>query len=349
MIIFKRALGSLICIILGLVAAVLIAEFILRIVPVCKEKYSFDKYVNRFVPIVSSDDLGSLYRFSSSLGYERVPDRERGVNSFGFIGEEIQLKKKYGVFRIMVLGDSLAEQNFFVDYLRKFINDRSLKETVEIINAGVGGYNVWHYYRYVTSKALKFKPDAILLSLCLNDFHPDVHAFYGQEGEIIEFNIESFETKKILLFSYSFFKNSFVYRALIITLEEILSKSSDKSALDNVKNFAYANEGLFFMKKIKQVCDRNNIALVCFIWPYFMPNSEYSNLQMYEYNDMVKILDYLSIDYLDLHKLFPDNKRKNLRLREVDYIHPNAEAHKSVALSILPTVEQLIISERNND
>ena len=91
----------------------------------------------------------SHYRVSYFLEYERIPNCRPDVNSYGLIGERFSLRKLKDTFRILVLGDSIAAQNYFVQYLKEMLNNLPYPIKFEVINAGVGGYCAWHYMRFL--------------------------------------------------------------------------------------------------------------------------------------------------------------------------------------------------------
>jgi hypothetical protein len=96
----------------------------------------------------------------------------------GFIVDEddppITLQKSVGTYRVIVLGASTVvglgaprpSQNI-VGMLRKGVQERGLTgrdgTRVELINAGVSGYNSAQEYLYLVSDLLRFKPDLVVV------------------------------------------------------------------------------------------------------------------------------------------------------------------------------------------
>lgn len=135
--------------IIGIILTLLIGEFIFYVVPYLNRKYSWEKFIVRFTEISWIDGDTDIYRPSNLLGYERIPNCRPDVNSYGLIGERFSLRKLKDTFRILVLGDSIAAQNYFVQYLKEMLNNLPYPIKFEVINAGVGGYCAWHYMRFL--------------------------------------------------------------------------------------------------------------------------------------------------------------------------------------------------------
>jgi lysophospholipase L1-like esterase len=134
------------------------------------------------------------FRLSTNprLGYEPVPglkwsgdlagekhlyDFRGGANSLGFRDVEHALARPEGVFRIVVLGDSIAggwgveraEETF------PFVLERLLGEQghrAEVINLAVSGYNTRQEVEMLRLRGLAYHPDLVLVAYCLNDSEP---------------------------------------------------------------------------------------------------------------------------------------------------------------------------------
>ena len=142
--------------IMGLALTLLVIESVFRLFP----EYGLSQYVNKstvsmFKPLNRSKNY-HIFRPSNILGYELIPNSDIGVNSFGMIGKEHSLSKNKGTYRILVLGDSITEHNWYVDFLEGKLNNHipSLKYYFELWNGGVSGYQVDQYAAYLKYKGL---------------------------------------------------------------------------------------------------------------------------------------------------------------------------------------------------
>lgn len=115
------------------------------------------------------------------LNYYPNPEYRRGKtyhNSLGYRDREFPVKKPAGVFRIAVLGGSSTYTNevkdnekTFTAQLEKILRDKYGYENVEVINAGVGGYNSWESLINLEFRVLDIEPDLIIVYHGTNDVH----------------------------------------------------------------------------------------------------------------------------------------------------------------------------------
>lgn len=98
------------------------------------------------------------------------------INSDGIRDREFSVEKPPNVFRIVVLGDSFAfgqgvENNeTFAKVLETFLNNNSKKWKYEVLNFGVPGYNTLQEVELFKRKALKYKPDMVIVGFVENDW-----------------------------------------------------------------------------------------------------------------------------------------------------------------------------------
>lgn len=99
------------------------------------------------------------------------------ANRLGYRSPERPAAKPPGTFRIVVLGDSIAE-GLGVDAIEETFPaqlERRLREAghpVEVLNFAVTGYNTAQEVETLAARALAFEPDLVLLAYCLNDRRP---------------------------------------------------------------------------------------------------------------------------------------------------------------------------------
>lgn len=96
------------------------------------------------------------------------------INSFGLRDREIEPKKP-GVFRILVLGDSVVEgwgvelEQSWVKQLEKNLNENFGQGRFEVINGGVASYSPLLYYLFLKEKGLKLEPDLVIMMMDMGD------------------------------------------------------------------------------------------------------------------------------------------------------------------------------------
>jgi hypothetical protein len=125
---------------------------------------------------------GENYRLSDNpvLRYELVPgspDRAGRISSAGLRDREFDVPKPEGVFRIAVLGDSVAyAHHLYRDQthpkqLEALLGAHAPPEAprFEVLNLGVQGYSALQAVESLRVKGLRFQPDLVIYGYVLND------------------------------------------------------------------------------------------------------------------------------------------------------------------------------------
>jgi len=113
------------------------------------------------------------FRYSDTRGYELTPGLG-DVNSLGLRGPEIELTRRAGVRRIVVLGDSftygdgVAATDAMPAQLEKELNRTGAGE-FEVLNLGVPGYNTVQEYADLRERGLRLAPDLVIVAFTLSD------------------------------------------------------------------------------------------------------------------------------------------------------------------------------------
>jgi len=115
------------------------------------------------------------------LGYYPTPNYIKGKNrhnSLGYRGEEIEIPKPPGEFRIVCLGGSTTYTGQVEDYrksypylLEKYLNEKGYRN-VTVVNAGAGGWSSWESLINFELRVLDLEPDMIIDYDGINDIYP---------------------------------------------------------------------------------------------------------------------------------------------------------------------------------
>jgi lysophospholipase L1-like esterase len=104
------------------------------------------------------------------------------INADGFRGPRHARPKPDGVFRLVVIGDSIAfgyavaEDETFPRLLEARLRELAPQARVEVVNLGVGGYNAWNESELLKDVGLAYDPDLVLVQFCINDLNdPTLH------------------------------------------------------------------------------------------------------------------------------------------------------------------------------
>ena len=139
-----------------------------------------DQY-DRFVLFTSIDPKEFAFTPHPYLSYYPTPNFRDGLtshNSLGYRNDEFTFEKPEGVFRIVALGGSstydvsIEDNNaIFTAQLEKLLREEYGYENVQVINAGVPGYNSWEILVNLEFRVLDLDPDLVIIYEGTNDVH----------------------------------------------------------------------------------------------------------------------------------------------------------------------------------
>jgi lysophospholipase L1-like esterase len=139
-----------------------------------------DQY-DRYVLFTSIDPKDFAWTPHQYLVYYPTPNYRKGHtfhNSLGYRNDEFPLEKPKNVFRIVALGGSSTydvriEDNHktFTAQLEKLLHEKYGYQNVQVINAGVPGYNSWEMLANLEFRVLDLNPDLIIIYENTNDVH----------------------------------------------------------------------------------------------------------------------------------------------------------------------------------
>lgn len=144
-------------------------------------------------PPLAKPQMKQIHQTSPTLAWELIPQSSGvgklgelyQINSAGFRDLEHPLKKKLGVPRIMVIGDSFTFgmgvnlDDTYPKQLEHFLNRADMP--CEVINCGVIGYNMWQHYEMLDRKVLHYRPDLIILGVFEDDIGASVRPYKDPE------------------------------------------------------------------------------------------------------------------------------------------------------------------------
>ena len=127
-------------------------------------------------------DYSTWYRPSAYFGHELIPNFDGlgplgvpvKINSFGFRDDEHERLKPSGTIRVLGLGDSFTfgwgvqVEETFLKQLERGLQIRTARP-VEVINAGVPGWGLAQYDRYLKRDGFQYSPDIIVIAYFADD------------------------------------------------------------------------------------------------------------------------------------------------------------------------------------
>jgi lysophospholipase L1-like esterase len=137
----------------------------------------FDRFV-LFTNLAPTDFAFTPHQY---LSYAPTPGYHNGLtthNSLGYRNAEVTLQKPDGVYRIVAIGGSSTydvriEDNAqtFTAQLEELLQAQYGHPNVEVINAGVPGYNSWEMLINLEFRVLDLDPDLVIIYEGTNDVH----------------------------------------------------------------------------------------------------------------------------------------------------------------------------------
>ncbi|MFQ5512554.1 MAG: SGNH/GDSL hydrolase family protein [Candidatus Krumholzibacteriia bacterium] len=174
----KKALFSLAALAAAFIAAAVLAEIILRVVPLPGVVYNTFYY----------DELtgGHFYPNTTNIyRNERGDAARRRVNSWGYLDREHDVSKAPGVTRIGFFGDSYTEarqvpfENTFYRLVERALNDRGTGTAYECISLGFSGNSTLQCYLESGRWADRLDLDWIVYVFSENDLGDQIREIRG--------------------------------------------------------------------------------------------------------------------------------------------------------------------------
>lgn len=171
---------NLLLLVIALLVVLVPAEFYLRAQAARDRVHIRGNMDERALCTEASPDKRLLYTYTPG---------ECGANSRGFRDVERTPQKPKGTFRIVLIGDSVAEgrdvepDSTFGRVLERMLNARNDGRRYEVILLARIGYSTSQEIVLLENEAPRYDPDLVLWSYCLNDpAHPVFHNANGALG-----------------------------------------------------------------------------------------------------------------------------------------------------------------------
>ena len=168
---------------LTLSVSVGIAEFALSLIPPpAPIPYQWDFYAQG-QPVLATD---------VQLRTPNIHGQYKGVtyysNSAGFRGPDFEIPKPEGVFRIVILGDSVTMgsgvryKQAYPYLVEEALNARSDGRRYEVMNFGIDGYAFSTSLAELKATALRYDPDLVVYGFTINDLEgPEYRKSYDSD------------------------------------------------------------------------------------------------------------------------------------------------------------------------
>ncbi len=287
------------------------------------------------------------------IGYEYRPNHKPNekpydiahqffwINKDGFRDFEYKEIKPDDVKRIIFLGDSTTAGNgvpdmnkIYVKRLERLLNqDKNNDIKYEILNLAVGGYHTMQEVQTLKTKGLKYDPDIVFLTFCMNDF------FLNNDGGVYNAlskgNYPKYLGPEQIL--SIILKNSRLAFVLYHRLQTQRSAYDRWYAKNVLKNKSTVEAGLTLLSELQQI---HNFKAFVLILPSFSdPFQEYKFMDIHE--KVLKSAQGLpGIKVVDLLKEF-SYVNNNPEVFTTDGLHMNEYGDKIMSEILFPFVRAL--------
>lgn len=263
--------------------------------------------------LVSSDDPELLYTF-------RIDSR--GTNSRGYPDEEHCLEKDSDVFRIVVIGDSVAAghnvgwRRSFGRLLEQRLNQRSPRRGFEVITLACTGYSTSQELVLLRNEAFRYHPDLILWCYVLNDpADPVFHNANGDLGILYEPKIHLWH-----LANQAWFQ-----------LKETVRAWGGPSDYHARLHYVYWDLVEQNLGEIGRLCREHHVPVIFMVHPLLESNRKFKEYSFLDLHESLKELAARSgLVPLDLREAYRGYRFDRLCFDD-DSWHPNVLGHQLLA------------------
>lgn len=316
---------KLLVMVLGILAGLMLAELVLRLTHAAPE----------IVPVQHG-----RFRLSGNpvLGYEPVPISYSGrlspthhytgrSNSLGFRDIEHAVPKPEGVYRIVVIGDSIADgiyiprtKDIFPTVMQTLLTEQGYD--AEVINLSVSGYNTAQEVEMLRIMGLQFLPDLVLVAYCLNDI-------MRVDGGILDALLaEERARAPVNRYRAKILHRSAFYRFI----RYVLLQPNQTELGGDQEIFAQSLSGNTVVESFRKLADmanQNGFDVLVVVFPNFRQLADYPYAA--EHEKVRRLADANGFRYLDLLPGLQNCSSESGGRLDFDYIHPTVSGHRCIA------------------
>jgi lysophospholipase L1-like esterase len=282
------------------------------------------------------------YRPGSKSSDKHFDKSHRGfaINSAGFRDYEYAETKTAETYRIIIVGDSTTAGNGVPDlaktYTKQLEQLLNVSSTTgiryEVLNMGVGGYHTMQEVETLRVKGLRYHPDLVLVTFCVNDF--DLHSDGGVYRKLLEKNYLSTQHTDTAL-SGGLLKLSRLAFILHHRLNSPQTVHDDVYIKEILQGQTTVRAGLALLSELQQ---RHGFTTLVVILPAFMtPFDKYQHTSIHErvFQAAEGLPGIAVMDLLQSFARFDNNAREF----SYDGLHMNEYGHKVMAEILLPVIK----------
>ena len=318
----------------GIIAALAFGEVLIRLLGAAPQVAWFqrEQFQISANPLIGWEPVGNAGPFAAAATQEQGSD---APNSLGFRDDEHSLMAAEGVYRILVLGDSITKglgvperERIVTSVMKRRLDEAGVR--AEVINFGVEGYNTQQEVEMLRQKGLAFRPDVVVLAYCLNDRDWPAHHLYREllEQESASGNIAAARLS-------SWLRASALYRFLrfrVLDTDEKTTGGTKAEAriqemIDRVQRDTVAE----YFGVLEELARANDFAVVVAVFPWLV---DLAQPRMDQHRWVQDLSARHGFHHLDLLPAFLVCERHYGQSLAADEVHPNILGHNCAGLAI---------------
>ena len=334
----KSILKKLALLSAGILIACLAGEFTLRL-------FGFHGVrIGRTGPVVKVDDEILDYRLRPDMDWVNDYGIPVHINSKGWRDHEYDFVKGEGVFRILMLGDSVLNghgvriEDVYAKHLERRLNGSAGNVRFEVVMLSIGALSSIQEAHLLEVEGLKYDPDLVMVGYVLNDPGPGSR-FTGEGGDggfcwTIPHIKNYLKRSSLILHGYRTLEWIGWKTGLKIGGSQLGDRLIDSDYYSRVhtdaENWGYVVRAF---EKIGALCRARDIPAAVAIFPVIYRLDDYSWEQIHK--KVADAAEKEGLMILDLLPVFRGLDEKEIRLGWGDYVHPNRHGHQVAGDAIL--------------
>jgi hypothetical protein len=282
------------------------------------------------------------------IGYEPAPLSYRGrelsfydylgaSNSLGYRDREHAVAKPPGVYRIVVLGDSIAaglrverNQDIFPAILERLLNQRGLP--AEVINLAVSGYNTQQQVETLRERGLAYHPDLVLVAYTLS-------ARGRLDGDIMKTLLDDEQRQGGVSSARAdiWLVHSALYRFLRFRVLAAAGRPAPAPDPRHYLELVSADTVEPYFGVLRQLAQDHRFQVLIAVFPRFVSSFSRYHLQK-EHRYVAGLARDDGFALIDLLLPFNDCRNASPEPISVEVYHPSAYGHRCAAEAVAPAV-----------
>jgi lysophospholipase L1-like esterase len=270
------------------------------------------KYKGRELTFVRSEIPGLIYEFIAN---------KNGTNSRGYLDHEHPYAKPKGIFRIVIIGDSVAQgggidpSENFGRVLERSLNKLASKKNYDAIILARSGYSTSQELIVLEKEAFLYHPDLIVWSYVLNDpAHPVFHDANGELGRYF--------------YTPTFHFLHFIHKTLFLATERWKGRNCEKE-YHQFLHCVYWEQVQSNVTKLGDISKQKRTPIIFLIHPVLQENKKFAEYTLSALHRQLREISFqaglVPMDLFEAYQLYePD------QLHGKSVWHPNIKGHKVI-------------------